>query len=177
MATIILDAGHGGYDNGAVYQGRREKDDNLALTLAVGNILKSYPDIDVVYTRDNDIYETPSKKAQDANQSGGDYFVSIHRNSTPVPNSYSGVETLVYDQNSEAYRLARNIANQLSRIGFADLGTTERTNLVVLNQTDMPAALLEIGYINTDRDNLFFDENFDLIAQAIADGIVQTVRS
>lgn len=39
---IILDAGHGGWDNGASYQGRREKDDNLALTLAVGEILEGY---------------------------------------------------------------------------------------------------------------------------------------
>lgn len=175
MATIVLDAGHGGSDNGAVYQGRREKDDTLALTLAVGNILKQYPGINVVYTRDSDIYETPLKKAQDANAAGGDYFVSIHRNSTPVPNTYSGVETLVYDRNSEAGRLARNIANQLSAIGFADLGTTERKNLVVLKRTDMPATILEIGYINTDRDNRFLDENFDRIARAIADGIIQTV--
>ena len=74
MATIVLDAGHGGSDNGAVYQGRREKDDTLALTLAVGNILKQYPGINVVYTRDSDIYETPLKKAQDANAAGGDYL-------------------------------------------------------------------------------------------------------
>ena len=89
--------------------------------------------------------------------------------------TYSGVETLVYDRNSEAGRLARNIANQLSAIGFADLGTTERKNLVVLKRTDMPATILEIGYINTDRDNRFLDENFDRIARAIADGIIQTV--
>ena len=174
MPTIVLDAGHGGSDNGATYQGRKEKDDTLALTLAVGRLLQEYPGINVVYTRNNDIYETPIKKAQDANAAGGDYFVSIHRNSTPVPNTYSGVETLVYDKNSEAGRLARNIAQQLSAIGFDDLGTTERKNLVVLNSTDMPATILEIGYINTDRDNRFLDENFDRIARVIADGILQT---
>ena len=40
MARVILDAGHGGYDNGAQYDGRKEKDDNLRLTLAVGQILE-----------------------------------------------------------------------------------------------------------------------------------------
>ena len=66
MPTVILDAGHGGSDFGAVYQGRREKDDNLALTLAVGDILAA-AGIDVLYTRTTDIYETPTAKAQEGN--------------------------------------------------------------------------------------------------------------
>lgn len=58
---IALDAGHGGSDPGAVYNGRNEKDDNLRLALAVGDILKN-KGVDVVYTRTDDIYETPFKK-------------------------------------------------------------------------------------------------------------------
>lgn len=58
---IALDAGHGGSDPGAVYNGRREKDDNLKLAMAVGDILKN-EGMDVFYTRDNDIYETPLKR-------------------------------------------------------------------------------------------------------------------
>ena len=75
---IGLDAGHGGSDPGAVYNGRNEKDDNLRLALAVGDILKN-KGVDVVYTRTDDIYETPFKKATDANDAGADYFVSFHR--------------------------------------------------------------------------------------------------
>ena len=63
---IALDAGHGGTDPGAVYNGRQEKDDNLKLAMAVGQILKD-AGVDVVYTRDKDLYETPFKKATDAN--------------------------------------------------------------------------------------------------------------
>ena len=48
--TIILDPGHGGIDPGAVYNGRRESDDNLRLAMAVGNLLDRKPDIEVVYT-------------------------------------------------------------------------------------------------------------------------------
>ena len=96
MATIVLDAGHGGSDSGAVYGSRVEKDDNLALTLAVGDILERNG-VNVIYTRTNDIYESPAQKADEANAANADYFVSIHRNSTPVPNSYSGVESLVYN--------------------------------------------------------------------------------
>lgn len=175
MTTVVLDAGHGGSDLGATYQGRREKDDTLALTLAVGQILSADPNLNIVYTRDSDIYESPAQKAADANAAGGDYFVSIHRNSTPVPNTYSGVETLVYNDSGEAARLARNIDAELEEVGFANLGITERPNLAVLRLTNMPAVLLEIGYINTDRDNAFLDENFLAIAQAIADGILATI--
>ena len=56
---IALDAGHGGYDSGAVENGRREKDDNLALTLAVGEILQRNG-VDVVYTRTEDVYDSPN---------------------------------------------------------------------------------------------------------------------
>ena len=63
--TIMMDAGHGGWDNGAQYMGRLEKDDNLALTLAVGSILTEYG-FDVRYTRTEDYYETPYQKAMDA---------------------------------------------------------------------------------------------------------------
>ncbi len=175
MTTIVLDAGHGGSDFGATFEGRREKDDVLALTLAVGQILSQNPDLNVLYTREGDIYESPSQKAADANNAAADLFVSIHRNSTPVPESYSGVETLVYSDSGIAGQLARNIDRELENIGLANLGITERKNLTVLSRTNMPAVLLEIGYINTAQDNTFFDRNFNEIAQAIANGIETTV--
>lgn len=175
MALIVLDAGHGGADPGAVYNGRQEKDDVLALTLAVGDILMRNG-IDVYYTRTTDIYESPSQKAQEANQVGADYFVSIHRNSSPYPNQYTGVETLVYNRYGRAAILAYNINDQLEQIGFVNHGVSERPNLVVLNATQMPAVLVEVGFINTDADNQLFDERFWDIAQAIADGIIMTVR-
>ena len=94
--SIMLDAGHGGTDPGAVYNGRREKDDTLRLVLAIGQILQNRG-VDVEYTRTTDIYETPFQKAMEANEAGVDYFVSIHRNSFEQDNIVSGVESLVYD--------------------------------------------------------------------------------
>lgn len=70
--SIMLDAGHGGRDPGAVYQGRQEKDDTLRLTLAIGEILQNNG-IDVEYTRTTDIYESPLQKAQEANAAGVDF--------------------------------------------------------------------------------------------------------
>lgn len=174
MAFVVLDAGHGGPNPGAVYNGRQEKDDVLALTLAIGAILEDNG-VDVYYTRTSDIYESPYQKATEANATGAAYFISIHRNSSPYPNQYTGVETLVYNRYSEAARLAYNINAQLEQIGFVNLGVNERPNLVVLNSTQMPAVLVEVGFINTDADNLLFDEQFNAIAAAIAEGILQTV--
>ena len=59
--SIMLDAGHGGRDPGAVYNGRREKDDTLSLTLAIGELLQERG-IDVLYTRTTDIYESPIRR-------------------------------------------------------------------------------------------------------------------
>ncbi len=82
---------------------------------------------------------------------------------------------MVYNRYGEAGRLAYNINTRLEAIGFVNQGIQEQTNLVVLNQTQMPAVLVEVGFINTDADNRLFDERFDDIAQAIADGILVTV--
>ena len=175
MALIVLDAGHGGANPGAVYQGRQEKDDALALVLAVGEILEN-SGVDVYYTRTTDIYESPYQKAQEANAAGADYFVSIHRNSSPYPNQYTGVESLVYSRYGAAAVLAANINYQLEMVGFVNQGVNERPNLVVLNSTQMPAVLVEVGFINTDTDNALLDARFDEVAQAIAAGILQTIQ-
>lgn len=174
MPLIVLDAGHGGANPGAVYQGRQEKDDALSLTLAIGRILENRG-VDVYYTRTTDIYESPYQKAQEGNQVGADYFISIHRNSSPYPNQYSGVESLVYSRYGAAARMADNINQQLEAVGFLNQGVNERTNLVVLNRTQMPAVLVEVGFINTDADNQLLDARFYDIAQAIADGILITL--
>ena len=174
MPLIVLDAGHGGANPGAVYQDRQEKDDVLALTLAVGRILENRG-VDVYYTRTSDVYESPTQKALEGNQTGADYFVSIHRNSSPYPDQYSGIESLVYNRYGAAARMADNINQQLEAVGFLNQGVNQRQDLVVLNRTQMPAVLVEVGFINTDVDNQLFDQRFDDIAQAIADGILITL--
>lgn len=174
MASVVIDAGHGGSDPGAVYNGRQEKDDVLRLAMAVGNILAN-SGVDVSYTRTDDVYETPFQKAMDANATGADFLISIHRNSGTTPNTYSGTQTLVFADSGIRSALARNINNELVDLGFRDAGIVERPNLVVLRRTQMPAALVEVGFINNDRDNQLFDERFDEIAQGIADGILNTI--
>ena len=173
--SVMLDAGHGGVEPGAVYQGRQEKDDTLKLVLAVGEILQNRG-LDVLYTRTSDVYETPFEKAMEANRAGVDFFLSIHRNSFPTDNQVLGVESLVYDLSGLKYEMAQNINEQLEAVGFVNLGVNARPNLVVLKRTQMPAVLVEVGFINSDTDNRLFDDNFNDIAQAIASGVLDTLE-
>ena len=71
--------------------------------------------------------------------------------------------------------MAENINAQLETIGFVDLGVKARPNLIVLRRTKMPAVLVEAGFLNSNTDNQLFDANFDAIAQAIANGIIETI--
>lgn len=152
------------------------KDDALNLALAVGNILANRG-VNVVYTRVDDTYDTPPyEKAVMANNSGADLFVSIHRNAMPVPGTAMGIESLVYEDTGIPAVLARNINRQLTDVGFQNLGVIERPNLVVLKRTQMPAVLVEAGFIDNEADNWRFDRNFQTIAEAIANGITETLR-
>lgn len=171
---IILDAGHGDFDNGASYMGRPEKDDVLRLTLAVGAKLKE-AGYNVYYTRTTDVYNSPTEKAALANLSGGKYFISFHRNSAMEDNLYNGVQTLVYQHNPTVDTLAENINRQLEQVGFKNLGVEEVPGLIVLRKTEMPAVLVEVGFLNSDLDNQLFDEKFDDIVDAIAAGIEESI--
>ncbi len=174
--TVYLDAGHGGYDSGATDGNRKEKDDALELALAVGEILQDNG-VNVGYTRVEDVYDSPLRKAQIANQAGADLFVSFHRNAAEYRNQYNGVQTLVYENTGLKKEMADAINQALSEVGFVNIGTEVRKNLAVLRRTQMPALLVEAGFIDSDIDNEIFDENFDDMARAIAYAILDTLRA
>ena len=172
---VIIDAGHGGQEPGAVYEGRQEKEDALRLAFDVGNALERRG-ISVSYTRVSDVYDSPYEKAAMANAPDPDIFFSIHRNAMPVPGTASGVENLVYEDSGTAGALGRNIGEALAEAGWTDLGVKERPGLVVLRNTKIPAVLVEVGFINNEKDNEFLDANMAATADAIADGVLKTFR-
>ncbi len=174
--TVYLDAGHGGYDAGATDGNRKEKDDALELTLAVGQILQDNG-VDVGYTRVEDVYDSPVRKAQIANEAGADLFVSFHRNAAERRNQYNGVQTLVFENTGLKKELADAINQALAEVGFVNIGTEVRRDLAVLRRTQMPALLVEAGFIDSDTDNEIFDENFDDMARAIAYAILDTLKA
>lgn len=172
----MLDPGHNGItDPGAVYEGRRESDDVLRLAMAVGNIL-SQSGYDVDYTRTGNVTQSVAQKAQIANQSGADLFVSFHRNMGTYPGQYEGVQTLLYDLSGLKLTMAENINQNLEGIGFRNISVEARPNLAVLRRTTMPALLLEVGFLDSAADNKRFDTRFEEIAQAIAEGIMDTLK-
>ena len=75
----------------------------------------------------------------------------------------------------EQGKLTPELKKRIEGLGFINHGVNERTNLVVLNRTQMPALLIEAGFINNDSDNALFDNRFDELAQAIADGILDSL--
>ncbi len=95
MKKIVLDAGHGGADPGNIGSKAREKDINLAVTLLVGKYIKeNMPDVQVIYTRDDDSFPTLKERPNIANVNKADLFVSIHSNSAPNKSAF-GTETFV----------------------------------------------------------------------------------
>ena len=95
MKKIVLDAGHGGKDPGNLGARSKEKDINLAVTLLVGKYIKeNMPDVEVIYTRDDDSFPTVHERPKIANLNKADLFVSIHSNSAANKSAY-GTETFV----------------------------------------------------------------------------------
>ncbi|MCQ2228539.1 MAG: N-acetylmuramoyl-L-alanine amidase [Bacteroidales bacterium] len=95
LKTVVLDAGHGGKDSGAVGKKSKEKDIVLDVTLRLGKMINdSLPEVNVVYTRDNDTFIPLNQRADIANKAGADFFISIHANSS-TSTDVTGAETFV----------------------------------------------------------------------------------
>jgi len=92
--TLVIDAGHGGKDSGAVGRSSKEKDINLRTALAFGQMVeRNCPDVRVIYTRKTDVFVTLSGRADIANKAKADLFISIHTNSMPKGRISRGIET------------------------------------------------------------------------------------
>lgn len=180
--TVCIDPGHGGSSSGATGEGgkRLEKNDTLRLSLLVRDELanRGYT---VVMTRDTDKDISLEDRCKVANKSKAALFVSIHRNSTS--GTGQGCEMWIHSMNpSDDRLLAENILYNLSLAG-ADTSRGIHTgyregadkNYYVNRCSKMPSVLAEIGFISSKKDNTHFDENLDVLAAAIADGIEMTL--
>jgi len=104
--TVVLDAGHGGHDTGALGKNSREKDITLAIVLKLRDYIRSnMKDVKVILTRDDDTFVELYRRARIANENNADLFISIHCNSTKTPTAY-GVETFVMGLHKSQANLA-----------------------------------------------------------------------
>lgn len=170
--TVFLDPGHGGKDPGAVYYNTQEKD----LTMQVYKKLRKELEglgYTVLSSRDSDVYvDFITERSKMVNSTNSDIFISIHFNASGNPASNrSGIQTYSYedapgyrakinpywhnhpDRISESNRLAADIhSSLLAETGAKDAGLLQ-SSFAVLRETDKPAVLLELGYIDNFNEN------------------------
>ncbi|WP_017813222.1 MULTISPECIES: N-acetylmuramoyl-L-alanine amidase family protein [Paenibacillus] len=169
---VVIDAGHGGKDPGAPsIQQRKEKDFTLAVVLKIQTLLQQEPNIDFVLTRSDDTYPTLQGRVKTANDLNADLFVSIHGNSTSSAVSPSGTE--IYYTRKDSAAFAKVIHDHVvSALGLPDRGIHTKS-LHVTRETNMPAVLIEAGYLSstTDEALMYTDEFQQKLAQAVVDGM------
>ena len=107
ITTVVIDAGHGGKDTGAIGAISKEKDLNLTVALLTGDyIKKNLPDVKVIYTRQRDVFVSLNERAAIANRNNADVFISIHCNSAGAKGSSAvGAETFVLGEHKNAANL------------------------------------------------------------------------
>ena len=119
--TLVIDAGHGGRDTGALGKRSKEKDINLKVALAFGGYVeRNCPDVNVVYTRKTDVFIPLDRRAEIANKAKADLFISIHTNALPKGKIARGFETYTLGM----HRAADN------------LEVAKRENSVILVESD-----------------------------------------
>ncbi|RCW41829.1 MULTISPECIES: N-acetylmuramoyl-L-alanine amidase family protein [unclassified Halanaerobium] len=176
---IVVDAGHGGFDPGAIGKsGLEEKEVNLAIALHLAQMLRDSGQ-DVILTRDGDEFISLKQRVSKANKSGAALFVSIHANSFNDPQS-SGTETYYSRAKSEKSRKLAEYLQQELETGMDLLGRgVKEENLYVIKYTQMPAVLVETAFLsNPHEESLLSEDMFrKKAARAIYRGIIKYMNT
>ncbi len=175
LFTVCIDPGHGGSDVGASWEGRLEKDDNLAVALALRDALTAL-DVRCVLTRETDEYISLADRVALAEEQEADYYISLHRNY--VDADACGVELWVAEGCSTAAEtLALRLDTALVSVGVQrDRGVRYGSedgegSYYVLRSTSMPAVLVELGFLQNEEDTRLLDGNLESSAAAMADAL------
>lgn len=172
---IVIDAGHGGQEPGAMRAGLYEKN----ITIDIAQRVKSYLQLsgyNVVMTREGDESVSLKQRTIITNDECPDAFVSIHINSSENPN-ITGLETYYYTPQSKG--LAKSVHTKLvNNLNSPDRGI-RTARFYVIRNTVVPAILAEVGYLSNDaeRNDIISEERKDITARAIANGIINYLKS
>lgn len=173
--VVVLDPGHGGNDPGATVGETYEKDINLAVALLVQEQLAGKENVVVAMTRTEDIFISLSDRAAYANGEKADLFVSIHANALDNNKDYSGIFTFYHPNKGASKQPAKLIQDAAaSATGAIDRGVRSE-DYAVLRETEMPAVLLETGFMTCPAElSLLVDANYQYqLAVGIAQGILE----
>lgn len=177
LFTVCIDAGHGGKDIGCDSKGRIEKDDTLKLAKALSDAL-SERQIRVVMTRDDDSFLYLSQRCKAAAEANARYLISLHRNKGKGNGAEAWINSRASDETTS---LASNILTSLEKVGISrnrgikqgSYNSNEDDYYITAN-AEMPACILELGFINDNDDNRMYDANLTDYANAIADAVMTT---
>ena len=172
--TVIIDAGHGGDDLGAsAVDGTTEKDLALAIALKLKSI-NNNPNINIVLTRESDRFLNVVDRANIANASNANLFVSIHMDNASA-SKFSGTTCYIPSKNKiytkESNLIAKNLIDATSEMFPKSKITTREKGIWVLENVKMPSVLFESGYISNTNDLKLVKANEEKIANMLLDGI------
>jgi N-acetylmuramoyl-L-alanine amidase len=171
--VIVLDAGHGGHDTGALGLNHSEKNLTLQMTYALKQSLEARG-ATTIMTRSDDTFVSLEQRVGIANGSGADLFVSIHCNSCLKRNAGSGSQT--YTRTPQSLQLARALHPRLvGAVQARNGGIHRERNFYVIRNTTMPSVLLEIAYINNTQEELkLADPTFHRkLGESLAQGLLE----
>lgn len=171
---VYLDPGHGGYDPGARGNGIIEKELVLKLSMAIKSRLEK-KGIEVITSRDKDVFVSLADRSKSANSINPDAFVSVHANSATAT-SAAGIETFYYT--NEDKPLAQDLQNKLISYTGAINRNAKYESYYVLKNTKVPSALVEVGFISNTNEaaklkNASYQEK---LINANVDGIVSYLK-
>lgn len=179
---IFIDQGHNpqGFNAGAEGNGLREQDVNFAVGIELYDLLQADDRFEVRLSRPTpeSVLGTSNstslaERVNAANSWPADYFISIHSNASTNP-AANGSEVYVYREGGSAYELAEDVLeNMVEAVGTKDNGVRINPSLYVLRRTQMPAILVELGYITNAADAEKLRNNQPEFARGIYNGILE----
>lgn len=168
---IVIDAGHGGYDAGAIHSGVEEKNITLAISKMLEEALAS-SQIKVVQTRKDDRFVSLEERVNMTVNAKPDLFVSVHCNAMQANTSIQGVESYYFTPQS--HELANVLHKHMIKRTKAQNRYVRKARFVVIRETAIPSALIEIGFLSnpTEREKLNSKDYQKTVAVALAEGII-----
>lgn len=172
--TLVLDAGHGGDDVGTGTSDYYEKNINMDIVSQMKEMLE-YCGVCVILTRDGDETVALADRSALANESGADWFVSIHCNYCEEDASVAGLECYYWFDSTQGKTFAENLVKTVQESGKINVRGTKTEDFHVLRETNIPAVLVETGYISNaeDKKNLYDAEYQKTLSLYLVEGIIE----